>query len=238
MLVFTNQSARNNNKKSKGKEMIIMKDIYLEDISEIKNAVSTLLDRFDNLYILEDETNVAIELLERLKFNTLSLDDVSITTVMSLFEAAIKYGCAENKENKFKYLNKVYYGELPLTFSVTTSYIVVLNDIAVLENEIPGISEEIKEHIKDYMVDHVNNAGFLIQKDRDIICCTDYDINLSCGTKCKATDNTYRFIRGLTKMSDSELLFNLFTSKIIVYDMLNDKILNAKSNNDYRLSYA
>lgn len=75
MLVFTNQSARNNNKKSKGKEMIIMKDIYLEDISEIKNAVSTLLDRFDNLYILEDETNVAIELLERLKFNTLSLDN-------------------------------------------------------------------------------------------------------------------------------------------------------------------
>jgi len=85
-----------------------MKEMYLEDISEIKNAVSTLLDRFDNLYILEDETNVAIELLERLKFNTLSLDDVSITTVMSLFEAAIKYGCAESKENKFKYLNNVY----------------------------------------------------------------------------------------------------------------------------------
>lgn len=215
-----------------------MKEMYLEDISEIKNAVSTLLDRFDNLYILEDETNVAIELLEKLKFNTLSLDDVSIATVMSLFETAIKYGCVENKENKFKYFNKVYYSELPLTFSVTTSYIVVLNDIAVLENEIPGINEEIKEHIKDYMVGHVNNGGFLIQKDRDIICCTDYDIDLSCGTKCKATDNTYRFIRGLTKIPDSELLFNLFTNKVIVYDLLNDKILNAQSNNDYRLSYA
>ncbi|QYA34155.1 hypothetical protein [Macrococcoides caseolyticum] len=140
-------------------------------------------------------------------------------------------------KNKFKYFNKVYYSELPLTFSVTTSYIVVLNDIAVLENEIPGINEEIKEHIKVYMVDHVNNGGFLRQKDRDIIC-TDYDIDLSCGTKCKATDNTYRFIRGLTKIPDSELLFNLFTNKIIVYDMLNDKILNAQSNNDYRLSYA
>lgn len=67
-------------------------------------------------------------------------------------------------KNKFKYFNKVYYSELPLTFSVTTSYIVVLNDIAVLENEIPGINEEIKEHIKVYMVDHVNNGGFLRQK--------------------------------------------------------------------------
>lgn len=200
-------------------------------LNSVQESVLTLINRFDNLYYLENQTGIPIETLEEIKNDNKLIKEMQFTLVAELYYLSIKFGCATDYDYKFFRLSN--YKELPLNFTITSRYLIVFNDIQSIKKCLSdGVFNEIINRMKidkTALINGLNQSNlsegsFLINKDGSIIFLNDLDIVLSTGTKDVETERSYKFIKGLSKKTDSYILNKLLRNKIIKYDFLNDTI--------------
>lgn len=202
--------------------------VYIDGVSD---AIELLMKRFDNLYLLEERTEITIEKLVDLKEKQISVDDLSTEEALELYYIAIECGCNVSP-GKQQFLSKKNYGALPVTFMITSDYLIMYNNREELKLTIENndFDEHLLEHINNYIEEPANDRGsILIQKDGRILNLTDFNVFIESGRSSPETNKAYLFLRGLSKLSDLSILTKLLMYKTLIYDFKRDKLMNKDS---------
>lgn len=209
-------------------------------INIMKSAITTLIDRTDNLFRIEEETNVSIEVLEKLKEGRMTVEDLDAASATDLYYLSIQWGHVElNQENKYRYLKKINYGTLPLHFPISAYSVVlyvdreqylseakkVLVPSAKYDNRSDVNDVEIKRNVIKFLKESDKVSGALmIFKNGDVYDLEHYGLVLTCGQANESTEDAFEFIRGITDIPHSQIIKNLLEAKIFTYYFLTDTI--------------
>lgn len=216
--------------------------MYSQRLEDIENGIDLLIQRTDNLYKLEDETKVSIEVLEMLKEGRLAVNELDMESATELYYLAVTWGHVEN-ENKYEYFRKLNYGRLPMNFIKTAYSIIIFADREQYSNMVKkelipsskydfylDINDvQIKKNVLEFLRNFKEPSGAMIVfKDGRVANLLDYGIDLNCQKATKRTESSCQFITGISDIGETQIIKALIESKIIIYNLHQDSLRTFK----------